>query len=192
MNTKPTKWKLGAFTRRLIVLPAIVTAASLAFTAAASADQQQTTVPFQASVSNTNQATPASCPTAYYCGYATIPGYGNAFWSFNVNDPAGPIPLSYDCYLYVGTSTLTLNSDPGSVLVLDENVTGCQPGNSGNTPGFWPHALGHPLYATGTWTVDTKLSSGQFKRWTGSGTDSGRSDGAPLEFAWTGTVTIPK
>ena len=175
--------------RPRVLLPALVVGLSIAFTGAASA---QTTVPFLASVSNTNQATPASCPTAYYCGYATIPGYGNAFWSFNVNDPAGPIPLSYDCYLYVGTSTLTLNSDPGSVLVLDENVTGCQPGNSGNTPGFWPHALGHPLYATGTWTVDTKLSSGQFKRWTGSGTDSGRSDGAPLEFAWTGTATIPK
>ena len=175
--------------RPRVLLPALVVGLSIAFTGAASA---QTTVPFQASVSNTNQATPASCPTAYYCGYATIPGYGNAFWSFNVNDPAGPTPLSYDCYLYVGTSTLTLNTDPGSVLVLDENVTGCQPGNSGNTPGFWPHALGHPLYATGTWTVDTKLSSGQFKRWTGSGTDSGRSDGAPLEFAWTGTATIPK
>ena len=190
MNTKPNKWELGAFTRRLILLPALVVVVSLAFTAAASADQQQTTVPFQASVSNTNQATPASCPTAYYCGYATIPGYGNAFWSFNVNDPAGPIPLSYDCYLYVGTSTLTLNSDPGGVLVLNENATGCQPGNSGNTPQFWTTAFGHPFYATGTWTVNTKLSTGQFKGLTGgSGTDVLRSDGAPLEAAWTGTVT---
>ena len=173
--------------RPRVLLPALVVGLSIAFTGAASA---QTPVPFQASVSNTNQATPASCPTAYYCGYATIPGYGNAFWSFDVNDPAGPIPLSYDCYLYVGTSTLTLNSDPGSVLVLDENVTGCQPGNSGNTPQFWTSAFGHPFYATGTWTMNTKLSTGQFKGLTGgSGTDVLRSDGAPLEASWTGTVT---
>lgn len=183
--------KARSVMRPLVLLPALVVGLSLAFTGAASAQ----TVPFQASV---NDITPIGgppsarswpCPTIYYCGSASIAGYGAAFWSFDV--PPGypqPKPEGSDCFSYTGTSTFTLLSDPASTLVLSEqNFVFCHPGNSGNPPG-WQYAVGHPGRGNGNWTVQT--GTGQFSGLTGgSGTDTLRTNGALLEIAWSGTVT---
>lgn len=77
MNAQANNWKLGAFTRRLIVLPALVVAVSLAFTGAASAQTA-----FQASVKGNNPP-PKPCPTTTFCGSANIAGYGPATWTLN-------------------------------------------------------------------------------------------------------------
>jgi hypothetical protein len=210
MSTKPDKSKLGAFTRSLIVLPALAVGLSLAFTGAASA---QTTV---ASVDNLSTNGPGNpgvpCPNQFYCGTANIPGYGAAFWSFNSPNP-NPTPDGPDCYDYTGTSTLTLLNYPTfSQLVLNEtNEHFCFPGNSGNTPNFWKNwtntyghhnPYGHPNRGGGNWSVcnantansttgcgGNTVSSGAFQNWTGSGTDSLQSNGARITATWVGTVT---
>jgi hypothetical protein len=187
MNTKQNKWESGAFTRRLIGLPALVILVSLTFTAAASA---QTAVPFQASVNDISQngQPSAPCPTIYYCGSASIAGYGAAFWSFDESPKVPPTPLGLDCFLYTGTSTFTLLSDGSTLVLNEENVLLCHPGNSGNTPGFQLPAYGHPNSGNGNWTL--QKGNGQFKGLTGgSGTDTLRTNGALLELTWSGTVT---
>jgi hypothetical protein len=171
--------------RPLVLLPALVVGLSLAFTGAASAQ----TVPFQASVNDIMQKgqPSAPCPTIYYCGSASIAGYGAAFWSFDEDPNVPPTPVGSDCFIYTGTSTFTLLSD-GSTLALNENEVFCQPGNSGNTPGFWPHAYGHPGRSNGNWTVQN--GTGQFSGLTGgSGTDTLSTNGAQFEVTWSGTVT---
>jgi hypothetical protein len=172
--------------RPLVLLPALVVGLSLAFTGAASAQ----TVPFQASVNDIMQKgqPSAPCPTIYYCGSASIAGYGAAFWSFDESPNVPPTPVGSDCFIYTGTSTFTLLSDPASTLVLNEdNFVFCNPGNSGNAPG-WQRAYGHPGRGNGNWTVQT--GTGQFKGLTGgSGTDTLRTNGARLEVTWSGTVT---
>lgn len=179
--------KARSVMRPLVLLPALVVTLSLAFTGAASAH----TVPFQASVNDIAPIGPPParswpCPTIYYCGSASIAGYGAAFWSFDESPNFPPTPVSSDCFLYTGTSTLTLLSD-GSTLDLNENVVFCQPGNSGNAPG-WQHAVGHPGRGNGNWTVLT--GTGQFSGLTGgSGTDTLRTNGALFEASWSGTVT---
>jgi hypothetical protein len=121
----------------------------------------------------------------------------------------------------VGTSTFTLLSDlsdSASTLVLNEDVIGCHPGNSGNPPG-WQYAVGHPGRITGSWSVCSaaappdhslpstgcglpinpsdpnsplRYSTGVFSTLTGgSGTDSLQTNGAILTAAWSGTVTFP-
>ena len=202
--------KARSVIRPLVLLPAPIVGLSLAFTAAASA---QTAVPFQASVNdrstNGNGHPGPACPNLYYCGNASIAGYGAAFWSFNSPDP-NPTPDGPDCWDYTGTSTFTLVNDPGSILVLNEdNFKFCHPGNSGNTPG-WQNAYGHPGRGGGTWTVCHKadpfygcgltdpisglnipISSGVFSGLNASGTDTLRTNGALFEATWSGTVTSP-
>jgi hypothetical protein len=176
-------------------LAVAVAAAAMIVPATASA----TMVPFQGSVYVKYQeptwvAVGWTCPTQYYCGNANIVGYGTAFWYFNA--PNGPQPVSSDCSEYDGTSTITLNDPPeNSTLILTETEHVCSPGNSGNTFGF-SHLVngtnfgGHPLYSTGTWTVQKGSGTGRFSKVTcGQGTDTLRDDGAILEAAWTGTLT---
>jgi hypothetical protein len=154
MNTKPNKSKLRAFTRSLIVLPALAVALSLAFAGAASA---QTTVPFQASVNNIstngggNPGLPCQNPplfqTQFYCGTANIAGQP-AYWWFDSPNGLTGTPVGSDCWHYTGTSNFTLVNDTSSTLVLNEDVTLCHPGNSGNTPNFW-NATDHHTYPYG-------------------------------------------
>jgi hypothetical protein len=234
MNTKPNKWKLGAFTRRLIVFPALAVGVSLAFTGAAAA---QTTVPFQASVDINTIAGkarapvpphPFQCPNSYYCGSANIAGYGAAVWSFDESPNVPVTSTGRDCAVYWGTSTFTLVTNPANTLVTnpantlvlnEDGVEICNPGNSGNTPGFWgAPAYGHPARGNGpgTWTVCNAkallhpdpttgcgepsppdnvqfpaptVSTGVFSTLTGGGTSTFRINGAPLEVTWSGTVT---
>src|SRR3954447_11322972 len=181
--------KARSVMRALVLLPALVVGLSLAFTGAASA----LTVPFQASVNDITPIGPPSarswpCPTIYYCGSASIAGYGAAFWSFDESPNVPPTPVGSDCFSLTGTSTFTLLSDLPSTLVLsEENFVFCHPGNSGNTPG-WQYAVGHPGRGHGNWTVQT--GTGQFSGLAGgSGTDTLRTNGALLEVAWSGTVT---
>jgi hypothetical protein len=199
--------KARSVIRPLVLLPTLVVGLSLAFTGAASAQTA-----FQASV---NHLTPiglpsASCPTAYYCGTANIAGYGDASWWFD--SPTLPTPaVGSDCSSYTGTSVFTLVNDPASTLVLNENnVVLCHPGNSGNTPG-WQYSYGHPNRGPGgTWTVchapdsvfgcgftnpidgvKIPISSGVFSTLNASGTDTLFTNGAVLKVAWSGTVTSP-
>jgi hypothetical protein len=195
--------------RPLVLLPALVVGLSLAFTGAASA---QTAVPFQASVNqistNGNGHPGPPCPNSYYCGNASIAGYGPAFWSFDESLNVPPAPDGSDCSLYTGTSTFTLVNDPSSTLVLNEDFVFCHPGNSGNTPNFWKNTYGHPGFGGGTWTVcheasahygcglpdpnsdqNIPISSGVFSGLNASGTDTLRTNGALFEDTWSGTVT---
>jgi hypothetical protein len=226
MNTTPNQAKLGALTRRLIAVPAFALVVSLAFTGAASA---QTTLPFQASVNNISThggGDPGlSCLTQFstwfYCGTATIAGHGLAVWWFDSPGPLMGTPVGSDCAEYRGTSNFELVNDPQqSTLVLNEDVTLCHPGNSGNTPNFWGNTYGHPNRlgdpSTG-WTVcdasyvatpdpstgcgepipgsnplQIRVSTGVFSALTGgSGTDdSFQTNGAILTAAWSGTLTF--
>jgi hypothetical protein len=169
MNAKANRSNLGAVTRRLIVLLALVVGLSLAFTGAASA---QTVVPFQATVDNIsthgggNSGPTCSTYTWYYCGTATIAGYGPALWWFDSPGPPLGTPVSSDCSRYTGTSTFQLSD--GDRLVLNEyNVELCHPGNSGNTPNFWGNTQGvitqgHPnrgVLTTSWWTVCNALTT---------------------------------
>jgi hypothetical protein len=176
---------LKGFMRPLILLPALVVVLSLTFAGAASAR----TVSFQASVNDIVQKgqPSAPCPTIYYCGSANIAGYGPAFWSFDESPNVPPTPLGSDCFVYTGTSTFTLLSDSSTLVLNEANFVFCHPGNSGNTPGFWPHAYGHPGDGNGNWTVQE--ATGQFSGLTGgAGTDTLRTNGARLEATWSGTV----
>jgi hypothetical protein len=195
--------------------PLLVVALALAFTGAASA---HTAVPFQASVndiSTNGYGHPGPpCPNLYFCGDASIAGYGAAFWSFDESPNVPPTPVGSDCSLYTGTSTLTLLNDPTSRLVPstlvlnEENFVFCHPGNSGNTPNFWKNTYGHPGRGNGTWTVchnadplygcgltdpisgqNIPISSGVFSGLNASGTDTLSTNGALLEGTWSGTVT---
>jgi hypothetical protein len=98
-------------------------------------------------------------------GTANIAGYGRAYWWFDSPNPVTGTPIGSDCSQYTGTSNFTLVTDLNSTLVLNEDVTLCHPGNSGNTPNFWknwtntyghhnpyghPNRLGEP---TTGWTV---------------------------------------
>jgi hypothetical protein len=201
--------KAHSFTWPLVLLPALVVGLSLAFTGVAPA---QTDVPFQASVNeistNGNGQPGPPCPNQYFCGNASIAGYGPAFWSFDESPNFPPKPDGSDCSDYKGTSTFTLVNDPSSILVLNEDFVFCHPGNSGNTPNFWKNTYGHPGLGDGTWTVCHKAdpfygcglpdpisgqniptSSGVFSGLNASGTDTLRTDGALFEIAWSGTVT---
>ena len=168
MNPKANKCKWGAFTRRLIVLPALVVAVSLAFAGAASAQ-----TPFQASVTST-VTLPAPCSNgAFFCGTANIAGYGAASWDFgNVTNPTiSDTPCGTT---YTATTEFTLLSDPASTLVLDESGNVCGLGNDGAAyRGYFPEgpkAYGHPFAIVGNWTVDP-ASTGRFSGLTGSGTN---------------------
>jgi hypothetical protein len=206
--------KARSVIRRLVLLPALVVGLSLAFTGAASA---QTVASIDNVSTNGNGHPGPQCPNNFYCGYANIPGYGAAFWSFN--SPAGATPTSPNCASYVGTSTFTLIDHPASQLVLNEYTVFCTPGNSVNAPNYWkvtnghPWAYGHPGRVTGTWTVCTAtaapdpttgcgespapgapplVSSVQFGTLTGgSGTDWLQTNGARFTVGWDGTLTAP-
>ena len=78
MSDNVSRWKPGAFTRYLILLPALVVAVSLGFTGAASAQTA-----FQAGVKSTQPKPEGPCSNgAFYCGTAHIAGYGAASWNF--------------------------------------------------------------------------------------------------------------
>ena len=145
MSDNASIWKPGAFTRYLILVPALVVAVSLGFTGAASAQTA-----FQADVTGT-VTLPTGCATgAFFCGTADIAGYGAASWNFFVTN----VTLSQTSCgtTYTATTDFTLASD-GSTLVVNERGYVCLPGNDG--AGWFaegPHAYGHPNYPQGTWT----------------------------------------
>jgi hypothetical protein len=183
MNAQANNWKLGAFTRRLIVLPALVVAVSLAFTGAAYAQTA-----FQASVKGNNPP-PKPCPTTTFCGSANIAGYGPATWTLNgisttpVSSGICPRTGLVPAFTYTATTTFELLNG-GGTLILDESGLVCAPGNSGSAP---PQSHGFPEYASSSWTVDP-LSNGQFSGLTGSGTDALHAAGAHFSGTYTGTL----
>jgi hypothetical protein len=148
-NSRTSTWRLIA--RRLLLLPALVVALSLAVAGGASAQAG-----FQATVKGNNPK-PKPCPNGdYVCGSATT-NDGDATWTF---DPTGetPPPPGAPCGSYEATVTFAL-SDGSSTLVLDENGTICGPGNSIWAPGQL-HSNGNPFYLTGSWMVET--ATGEF------------------------------
>jgi hypothetical protein len=182
MNTKANKSKLGTFTRRLMVLPALVVALSLASTGTASAQTA-----FQATVKDV-PGNAGPCATTL-CGSASIAGYGPAVWTFTVLtlNPGG---LSPQCSPYTAITTFQLLSG-GGTLVLDEQGVACSPGNSGNAPR--QDTFGFPWnLITASWNVDTTgvygANTGAFAGLTGAGTATGKFDGPALRDAYTGSL----
>jgi hypothetical protein len=192
VQAKVHKSKLGAWTRSLIVLPALVGALSLAFTGSASAS-----TPFQASVSTTQvrgggPVLSSGCSNgAFFCGTANIAGYGAASWNLYVT---GLTIVETSCgSTYTAMTDFTLASD-GSTLAVKESGHICGPGLNANgyfkeegIPGGIP-AFGHPQYPTATWVVDKADSTGQFAGLGGSGTDSLQAAGAQLSGSYSGTL----
>jgi hypothetical protein len=183
MNTKAKKSKLGTITRRLIVLPGLVVAVTLAFTAAASAQTA-----FQANVKAVpGNDWPCAGPV---CGIASIAGYGPAAWTLDVLT-VNPGGISPQCSPYTGVGTFQLLNGDGT-LVLDEQGIICTPGNSGNAPRQDPFGAPISLIAA-SWNVDTTgvygANTGVFAGLTGTGTDTGKFDGPALKDAYTGTLT---
>lgn len=182
MSDNTNKWKPGALTRHLILLPALVVAVSVAFTGAASAQTA-----FQADVTTTGPLPAGPCSNgAFYCGTADIAGYGAATWDFFLT---GVTISQTSCgSTYTATTDFTLASD-GSTLVVNEGGPICGPGK--DAAGYFsegPDAEGHPNYPFGTWTVDTADSTGQFAGLGGSGTDTLHAAGAHASGSYTGTL----
>ena len=169
----------------MLALPALVTALSLAFTGAASAQSS-----FQASVTFTGTRAAGLCSNgAFYCGTANISGYGAASWDLyvlNNNDVESPCGTTY-----TATTDFTLTSDPLSTLVLDEGGNLCGHGDDGAAyRGYFaegPNAFGHPFTIVGSWTVDPS-STGQFSGLAGSGTDLVNVAGAHAAGSYSGTL----
>jgi hypothetical protein len=191
MNAKATARRLGAVTRRLILLPAIGVALTIAFTGAASAQA----TPFQASVTSTLLRGGGTLPSgacsngAYSCGTASIAGYGAASWNLYVINNTN-VPSSCGS-TYAATTYFTLASDPSSTLVLDEGGSLCGLGHDGAAyRGYFAEgskAYGHPFAIVGSWTVDP-ASTGQFAGLGGSGTDRVNVAGAHAAGSYNGTL----
>jgi hypothetical protein len=181
MSDNTNRWKPGALTRHLILLPAAVVAASLAFTGAASAQTA-----FQADVTATGTLPAGPCANgAFYCGTANIAGYGAASWNFFLT---GYTISQTSCdSTYTATTDFTLAD--GSTLAVNESGPICGPGK--DAAGYFsegPKAYGHPNYPYGTWTVDTADSTGQFAGLAGSGTDALHAAGAHASGSYTGAL----
>jgi hypothetical protein len=181
MSDNANRWKPGAFTRHLILLPVLVVAVSLAFTGAASAQTA-----FQADVTAKGTLPAGPCANgAFYCGTANIAGYGTASWNFFLT---GVTISQTSCgSTYTATTEFTLAD--GSTLVVNEGGPVCGPGK--DAAGYFsegPKAFGHPNYPFGTWTVDTADSTGQFAGLSGSGTDALHAAGAHASGSYTGTL----
>ena len=110
-----------------MLVPALVVALTLAFTGAASAQ-----TPFQATVSAPTRL-PAPCSNgAFVCGTANLAGYGAASCSILFNDFT-VVQTSCGSTYTDATIYFTLDSDPGSTLVLNDSGNFCFPGNDGAT-----------------------------------------------------------
>jgi hypothetical protein len=184
MSDKTNRWTSGAFARRLILLPALLVAVSVAFTGAASAQTA-----FQANTA-TRQIKPAGpCSNgAAICGTANLAGYGAASWDFYFT---GFMPGPTACGdTYSAEDFFTLSD--GSTLALAESGNICYPGKDG--AGFFSApfgtSYGGPINFNGTWTVDTGNfpPTGQFAGLSGSGTDVIRGAGAHALGSYTGTL----
>ena len=182
MSDNAHRWKPGAVTRHLILLPALAVAVSRAFTGAASAQTA-----FQADVTATDTLPAGPCPTgAFFCGTADIAGYGAATWDLFVTSVTFS-PTSCGT-TYTAITDFTLASD-GSTLAVTESGPVCLPGK--DAAGYFsegPKAFGHPDFPNGTWTVDTAGSTGQFTGLSGSGTDALHAAGAHASGSYTGTL----
>lgn len=152
MNAEANRRNRRVFTRRLIVLPALVVALGLALTGVASAQ-----TPFQASVTYTGQHNSAGCANgAYSCGTANT-NFGPASWDFypysnSVQTSCGTT--------YWATTYFTLQNHPGSTLVLYEHGNLCGPGLNANGyfKGRFPKDFGRPYSALGSWSTITTLA----------------------------------
>jgi len=171
--------------RHVVLLPVLVAALSLAFTAPVSA---QTT--FQANVASTQTLPVGPCANgAYICGTAKLAGYGAASWDVYIT---GYAPEYSACgSSYTATTFLTLASDPASTLVLDEAGSLCGLGHDGAAYRAYfiqgSQSFGHPFAIVGNWTVDG-ASTGQFAGLAGSGTDQINLAGAHVGGSYTGLL----
>jgi hypothetical protein len=176
MNAKENAWRLGAITRRLILLPAIVVAVSLAFTEAASAQPV-----FRASLKATGPTSPPC--SAFVCGTASIDGYGPASFTWTLNSLT---PTSNPaCFSYSAVVLFAL-SDGISTLSLNEAGLVCGPGFSAVAQPPGSNENGHPGFATGSWSVGA--ATGQFSGLTdATGADTFRVAGNAFLGAYAGT-----
>lgn len=168
MHTNARSSRFRSIARHLLLMPAAAVALSLTFAGIASAQTG-----FQASIKEAiPKPAPPTCPEeAFLCGTATT-NYGPATWAFEFIN-ATPVSKTCDSYQYAVTFQLA----DGSRLVLDENGTACFPGGSNSTSAS-PASYGHPIYLSGSWTVQS--TSGQFGSVTGPGTDTQHAAGAHL------------
>lgn len=158
---------------RAVTVAALVLAASLTFTVAASAQTG-----FQASISGVNPK-PRPCPNGeFFCGTA-ITNYGPASWELT---PVSVTPLDTTCASYEAAVTFELGD--GSTLVLDERGTACEPGNAFSAPGGLK-SYGNPFTVSGSWTVQS--ASGQFAPVNGAGTDALKAAGARVTGTYSQT-----
>lgn len=187
MSVNANRWTSGPFMHRLVLLPVLGVALSLAFAAPASAQTA-----FQADGTSTAQrgSTPTPCANgAYICGMADLAGYGAATWNLFVTSVGADYSACGSTY--TATTDMTLSSDPGSTLVLDEVGNLCGLGHDGAAYKAYfvqgPQAWGHPFAFVGTWSVDP-TSTGQFAGIAGSGTDSINVAGANVHGSYTGML----
>jgi hypothetical protein len=150
--------------RRVLLLSALSIGVSVGIAARASAQ-----APFTAGITSVLPK-PDPCPgNAFLCGTA-ITNYGPATWTLV---PISDAKVSYDCGVYEAATTFAL--EDGSMLVLDEKGTLCQPGNALSAPGA-AVSYGNPFSFDGSWTVVS--AEGRFAPVTGSGTDALKTAGA--------------
>lgn len=186
MSDNANRWTAVSVLRRLVLLPVLVVALSVAFTVPASAQ-----IAFQADVTNTAIRPAGLCANgAYICnGTADLAGYGTASWNIFITS----VTADYSACgsTYTATTEMTLSSDPASTLVLDESGNLCGLGHDGAAYKAYfvqgSQAYGHPFAFAGTWTVDM-ASTGQFAGLAGSGTDSINVAGAHFGGSYPGML----
>jgi hypothetical protein len=118
------------------------------------------------------------------CGTATLPGFGDAFWTLiPIADPA-PTRGCEPAQAFVRFELL----GTGDQLFVDVDGQVCYPGNSNRAPGVLK-SFGNPLRATGTFTISG--GTGVFDGASGSGTATLFAAGARIRITATGTLTLP-
>jgi hypothetical protein len=124
---------------------------------------------------------PSCANGAFVCASATISGFGNAEYSFNIDSFA---PISASCAEYDATVVFTLRD--ASTLTLTETGTVCGPGGSFIPVPAPGGSFGNPVEGIGTWIVQT--GTGQFAEMTGNGTNTFLSAGANTIASYTGVL----
>jgi hypothetical protein len=118
------------------------------------------------------------------CGTATLPGFGEAFWTLiPIADPAP----TRGCEPAQAFARFELLST-GDQLFVDVDGQVCYPGNSNAAPGT-AKSFGNPLRATGTFTISG--GTGVFDGASGSGTATLFAAGGLVRISATGTLTLP-
>jgi hypothetical protein len=165
------------------VVATVVAALYLAVAPAASAQTA-----FAANV-NATTPMPVGCSSgAFFCGTATIAGYGTGTWAFDLDTFSPTLDPTSCGSTYTASVDFTLASD-GSTLALNESGNVCAPGKDGiSLLAPPPTSFGHPFQISGTWTVDPLNSSGRFAGLGGFGTDALQGAGSYTTGSYSGVL----